>query len=163
DGTPNTDFDYATLDFSLSADGSCVAFAGKGFTSDPDPAPGSTGNQVYVYNDLSNTFVLASPSLNGGYSSGASNWPILSQEGRYVLFFSNAPALVANYDNGQGVSAGGLFVRDVLSGRTLPMSANPAGTASVPLTPGGGAWTISRTANPMTNALTVAFDNDDVN
>ena len=37
------------------------------------------------------------------------------------------------------------------------MSANPAGTASVPISSGGGQWTISRTANPMTNALTVAI------
>ena len=55
--------------------------------------------------------------------NGISSAPLISQEGRYVVFQSAASDLVSNDLNG----ADDVFVRDFGLGTTLPVSVNPTG------------------------------------
>ena len=119
---------YATEFTSTSGDGRLVAFVAVA----QDLVAGRPGNlvkNVYVRDSRTGVTTLASIAADGGDANGDSNSPVLSANGRYLVFQSTASNIVAN-DNNMSTD---LFRRDLLTGTTSLVSVNAAGTA-----PAGG-------------------------
>src|SRR5205823_11864599 len=82
---------------------------------------------IYVLDRTSNTVALASVNLDGTTSgNGKSTLPLISPDGRYVVFMSQAFDLSANDTNGFT----DVFLRDLVAGTTLLLSVNFNGSAS---------------------------------
>jgi Tol biopolymer transport system component len=109
---------------SLSADGRFIAFESAEALASNDT---NRLADVYVFDRNSNTVALASVNLDGTTSGhGRSTSPILSPDGRYVVFTSQAADLVANDTNGFT----DVFLRDLTAGTTLLLSVNSTLSAS---------------------------------
>ncbi|QQP96297.1 TolB family protein [Lysobacter enzymogenes] len=96
---PDADIEYNTLNgyslsSSVSADGRYVAFSSnyRGLVS----GPGSTSQQIYLYDIAAGTYVRASNTPSGGLPSMSSMNPRLSADGNRVLFFSSSMDLLPN-------------------------------------------------------------------
>ena len=99
----------------IASDGRYVAYA----------YPTSSPGQIYVRDLETNTTVLASTGLSGaGANKQGAGLPLISADGRYVVFVSNATNLVTND------AAGGpqLFERDLQLGTTTLITVNELGT-----------------------------------
>jgi len=111
--------------FSASADGYRIAFS-----SEADNLVVNDTNQfrdVFVRDLLAGTNLLVSVATNGVTSgSGLSFDPVISGDGRYVVFVSSAPDLVANDSN----NATDVFVRDLQTGATALVSVRTDGLNS---------------------------------
>src|SRR5438093_563130 len=82
---------------------------------------------VFLRNRTNNTTTLVSVNLTGaGGGNGHSVSPVISTDGRYVAFESEASNLVANDTNG----VSDVFVRDLQSGTTTLLSVNSSGTGA---------------------------------
>src|SRR3989442_4426832 len=82
---------------------------------------------VFLRNRTNNTTTLVSVNLTGtGGGNGHSVSPVISADGRYVAFESEAANLVPNDTNG----VSDVFVRDLQSGTTTLLSVNHSGTAA---------------------------------
>jgi hypothetical protein len=111
---------------SLSADGRIIAFYSLATDLVANDTNGST-EDVFVRDLKTGTTTLASVNHAGtGSGNGASNNPVLSANGRFVAFTSNASDLVENDTN----SAIDIFVRDLKIGTTRLASVNRGGTGS---------------------------------
>ncbi len=75
---------------SISADGAVVAFQSDSSNFDS----GFTGTQIYVRDRNSGTTTLVSKDNSGSHGNGTSVIPIISADGRYVVFTSNSTNLV---------------------------------------------------------------------
>src|SRR6266545_4807679 len=108
----------------MSADGRFVAFDSS------DALAGNDTNlvsDIFVYDRVSNTVVLASVNLDGTASgNGRSTSPLVGPDGRYVVFTSQASDLVANDTNGFT----DVFLRDLATRTTMLLSANFTGSGS---------------------------------
>ena len=101
----------------LNSDGRYVAYAKR--------PSGGTFDQIYVC-DLVNTQIdLVSMNVSGGAANGDSTLPLLSGDGRFVVFQSKASDLVANDAN----QVADIFIRDRTLGVTMLVSANARGFA----------------------------------
>lgn len=101
---------------SISPDGRYVVFVS-------DAANLVSGDEngdydVFRYDRLTDTVALVSATPGGRSGDGASFWPGVSADGRYVAFWSEAPDLVAGDTN----DFRDVFVRDVVSGTTERVS-----------------------------------------
>lgn len=108
----------------LSADGTTVAFA-----SDADSlVPGDTNGtfDVFVKDMVTGQVTLVSQSAAGESGNGRSTAPTLSADGSIVAFESMADDLVAGDSNGLP----DIFVRDLTTGTTTPVSLTADGTQS---------------------------------
>lgn len=117
----------------ISADGRYVAFV----CEDPDLVPGSSTSsilhpQVYVRDREKKTTERVSVSTRGYPGAGTSSFPGISADGRYVVFQSDAPALVPGYSRHNQI-----YVRDRYR-RTTQLESPANGGAG---TPGTGAST----------------------
>lgn len=84
-------------------------------------------NQVYLYDFESGSNLLVSRSfLSGTNANGHSDSPDISPDGRFVAYESQASDLVP----GDANEASDIFLFDRVSGSTILISANRAGTAS---------------------------------
>jgi prepilin-type N-terminal cleavage/methylation domain-containing protein len=101
-----------SLPAGLSADGRYALFE----SSASDLIPGDTNNAADVFvRDLANgTTRLVSVNTNGGAGNGASRGSVITPDGRYVAFVSEASDVVPVDTNG----IPGVFVRDLQSGAT---------------------------------------------
>jgi Tol biopolymer transport system component len=81
--------------------------------------------QVFVRNVVSNTTVLASISTNGTWANGACRGSMITPDGRFVAFVSEASNLVEDDTNG----IADVFVRDLQEGITRLVSAGAAAGA----------------------------------
>ncbi|HYV27843.1 MAG TPA: hypothetical protein VFA77_09940, partial [Candidatus Eisenbacteria bacterium] len=109
---------------SLSADGRFVAFESASPLIGNDT---NSVNDIYVFDQLSNTLALASVNHEGTASgNGKSFSPVITPDGRYVIFTSQATDLVANDTNGFS----DVFLRDMVAGTTMLLSVNFDGTSS---------------------------------
>jgi TolB protein len=97
---------------SVSADGNSIAYE--------KPRVGMPGYDVYVTDVHNGTTTLANATLTGVPANGSSIRPVISGDGRYVVFQSKASDLVLNDTNGFT----DIFVRDRQLGQTLLVSAN---------------------------------------
>jgi Tol biopolymer transport system component len=109
---------------SLSAEGRFIAFESTDGLAANDT---NALADVYALDRTSGAIVLASVNLDGTASGrGKSTAPLLSPDGRYVVFTSQAPDLVANDTNGFT----DVFLRDLTAGTTWLLSANSTHSAS---------------------------------
>ena len=84
-------------------------------------------SDIFVRDLQSGTTTLVSVNQAGTASgNGFSENPLISADGRFVAFVSEASDLVASDTNGQP----DVFVRDLQAGTTALVSVNQAGTAS---------------------------------
>ncbi len=103
---------------SISADGRLVAY---------ETTNGGGPRQIMVQDRQTGMTETSSPNrLGTGGGNGDSSSPLLSWDGRFVVFASKAGDLVDNDTN----SASDIFVRDRLLGTTLLVSVNWAGTSA---------------------------------
>ncbi|MBK7874510.1 MAG: PD40 domain-containing protein [Planctomycetes bacterium] len=97
---------------SLSADGRFVAF--ESFASDLVTGDTNGKLDVFVFDRVARTTVLASRAWNQTLGHGASSSPRISADGRWVAFTCAADDLVNDDDN----AVADVFVRDLLSNTT---------------------------------------------
>ncbi len=109
-------------DPSISPNGRFVAY----YSSASDLVAGdSPGNQdVFVYDVKKGTTRKASVGLLGAEANGSSLDPVVSNNGRWVAFFSDATNLVANDTNGHF----DVFLADLDAGSTRRVSVTADGT-----------------------------------
>jgi Tol biopolymer transport system component len=104
---------------SLSADGNLLAYE--------TPGSGTARRDIVVKNLQTGATSLISVNRQGnGGGNGPSSTPLLSWDGRFVVFASKASDLVDNDNN----NASDIFVRDRVSGTTILVSLNLQGTGS---------------------------------
>jgi hypothetical protein len=118
-GTGNSGSDFP----SISADGRYIAF--KSFASDLVANDQNRTFDVFVRDMVTGTTTLVSVNLLGtGSGNNASDAiPVISANGRFVVFESSANNLVANDNNRQQ----DLFIRDLQTKTTSLVSSNAAG------------------------------------
>ena len=105
---------------SVSADGRWVAFASPA----DDLVPNDTNQQpdVFVRDMVNGTNLLVSVGFDGSPAlGGGSGSPVISTNGRYVVFISGATNLVAGPIN----TNGNVFRRDLQTGITVLVSEDP--------------------------------------
>src|SRR5262245_50498740 len=113
----------------LSSDGRFALFASV--AADLVAGVSDTNNvqDIFVRDLVMGTTKLVSINSAGTASgNGMSDQPVMSADGRFVAFRSNATDLVAGGVDSNGASD--VFVRDMLLGSTVLVSVNSAGTAS---------------------------------
>ncbi len=111
---------------SISADGQLVAFES---TADNlvDSATGGYNEQVYVGNATGGPARLVSATATGAGGNGDSTDPVISADGQFVVFLSDATDLVP-----EQVAAGmHLYETNLQSGTTTLVDVNTAGTGTV--------------------------------
>ncbi len=111
--------------FALSSNARVVAFE----TPASNLVPGDTNqaSDIFVRDLAAGVMRLVSVSADGtGPGNGPSYNPLLSADGRYVIFESLASNLVTNDFNGTN----DVFLRDIVAGTTTLVSANADNTAS---------------------------------
>ncbi|MFG3303444.1 TolB family protein [Micromonospora chersina] len=108
----------------VSADGRYVSFTSEA----PALVPGDTGssNDVFVRDLVLGTTTLVSATLAGAPGNNTSGDSVITPDGRYVAFGSDASDLVAADTNGQG----DLFVRDLWTGQITLASVSGSGEAA---------------------------------
>jgi Tol biopolymer transport system component len=84
-------------------------------------------NDIYVRDMMAGTIMLVSVSTNGTAGNGASRFPVITPDGRWVAFESTATDLVANDVNMNGMKD--VFVRDLQTGQTFCASTGSVGPA----------------------------------
>ncbi|MDD5321911.1 MAG: hypothetical protein PHD43_15145 [Methylococcales bacterium] len=135
---------------SLSADGRFVAFFSSGAHDLVDTDGTNNTYNIFVRDLKTGTTTLASVNSAGTATGNGDSFtfPVLSANGRFVAFGSEASDLVANDTN----DTYDVFVRDLKTGTTTLANVNSAGTAS-----GNG-----RSYNPVLSAdgRFVAFDSN---
>jgi Tol biopolymer transport system component len=108
---------------SISDDGRYVAFT-SGEELDGGQ-PGDSTTDVYVRDRTAGTTVNAHvSSAEATASGGNAGWPVISGNGRYVAFGSEATNLIGSDSNG----ASDVFRRDLLNGVTIRVSVHDNGT-----------------------------------
>src|SRR6185436_498014 len=109
----------------LSSNALVIAFESAASNLAPGGAGGFT--DIFVRDRAAGTTRLASVSVDGATGgNGPSFNPLLSLDGRYVIFESLASNLVTNDFNGTN----DIFIRDLVSGSTTLVSVNSSGSAS---------------------------------
>jgi len=83
-------------------------------------------NDIFLHDRQTGTTERISVALNAGQSSGASYWPTVTPDGRYVVFESVAGNLV----NGDTNGVNDIFVRDRQTGTTSRVNVASDGTQS---------------------------------
>ncbi|MGB8370085.1 MAG: hypothetical protein ACLPYZ_14150 [Limisphaerales bacterium] len=102
---------------SISGNGWLVAFAS--FASDLVTNDFNGVADVFVHDLMANSNILVSVGLNGNSGRGGGSYsPVISADGRYVVFLSGATNLVAGDTNG----AVDVFRRDLQTGTTALVS-----------------------------------------
>jgi Tol biopolymer transport system component len=120
---PQTGDNSGLSQVSVSTNGQWVAYASEAddlVTNDTNNLP-----DIFVYDLLAGTTTLVTTGSVGGPAlGGPSLSPVISGQGRYVVFLSEATNLVA----GQGVTTSiNVFRRDLLTGNTVLVSVSTNG------------------------------------
>ena len=107
---------------SISGDGRYVAFSSLA----SNLVSGDTNNQLdlFLHDRVSGTTERVSVGSGGAQANGSSDHPILSSDGRYVVFESWASNLVSGDTNGRG----DIFVYDRTTGTTERVNTSAAGS-----------------------------------
>jgi Tol biopolymer transport system component len=122
----------------VSADGRFVVFASNATDLDPNAKVGGLATNVYVRDLQTGRTSLVSVTPGGQDGDGPSSHPIISPDGRYVAFLSQADDLTANGKGGAGSNPGGvstptaagvgsLYLRDLATGTTTLVESTPQG------------------------------------
>lgn len=113
-GSANTGNGLSTAP-AISADGLCVAF--HSLASDLVSNDSNNYRDVFVWNRSTLTMVRASVGVSGA-GNGSSSYPILDQDGSFVVFESLSTNLVTDDDN----NVLDIFVRDLVGNTTQRVS-----------------------------------------
>jgi len=105
----------------ISADGRYMAF--ESTATNLVTGDGNTARDIFVKDTLTGTTIRASTSSSGIEGNGDSFRPVLSADGRYVAFHSDASNLVT----GDGNTSTDVFVKDTLTGTTVRVSTDSDG------------------------------------
>jgi hypothetical protein len=105
----------------VSADGRMVAFHSEAFNLVPGDANGR--QDVFVRDRVTGQTTLVSVGLHGGPGDWSSSNPVISDDGRFVAFVSQATNLVAGDTN----DSFDVFVRDLAAGVTTRVSVTSDG------------------------------------
>jgi Tol biopolymer transport system component len=105
---------------SISADGRYVAFHSDATNLVEGDTNGST--DIFVHDRVTGKTTLVSVSSDGTQGNGGSSIPSISGDGRYVAFLSDSTNLV------EGVTNGGIFMHDRVTGKTTFESISSDGT-----------------------------------
>jgi Tol biopolymer transport system component len=106
----------------LSDDGRKLVFTS--LSDDLVPNDSNSNRDVFVYDTQAGTNALASVGLDGNSGAGLSSSPVMSADGRFVLFISTANNLVANNTNG----AADIYLRDLVAGTTALVNVDSNGS-----------------------------------
>jgi Tol biopolymer transport system component len=106
----------------ISADGRFVVFESSASNLAPGDLNGAT--DVFVRDRQTGATSLASVSTTGELGNGASEHAVVSADGRYVAFSSQATNLV----DGDTNAVSDIFVRDLSAGTTTRVSVSSSGT-----------------------------------
>jgi len=118
-GVDSGNGDSGFLSVVMTPNGRFVAFESN--ASDLIPTDNNGATDIFVRDMTAQTTALVSPNYVGtDTGNDISFFPVLSPDGRYVGFSSNASDLVANDNNGTT----DVFVRDLLLGNTHLISSN---------------------------------------
>ncbi|MHB8859827.1 MAG: TolB family protein [Thermoleophilia bacterium] len=105
---------------SISADGRYVSF----YSVSPLVSGDTNGiADIYIKDTQTGTTTRASTDSSSNQANGASNYPSISADGRYVAFMSYASNLVSGDTNGLR----DVFVKDTQTGSTICVSTNENG------------------------------------
>ena len=113
-----------SLAMGISAGGRYALFESS--ASDLVPNATSNGSDVFLRDLVGGTTTLVSVSTNGGLGNGGSYSPVMTPDGRYVAFVSEASNLVPGDTNG----IPDIFVRDTQAGTTTLASPGARSTGS---------------------------------
>jgi Tol biopolymer transport system component len=105
----------------MSADGRFVAFATN--ASNFDAGDTNDSIDVYVRDRQTSTTVRASITIDGQPNTSSTSGVAMTADGRYVLFSSGAPNLVADDTN----NTRDIFLRDLQTGTTTRVNVGTAG------------------------------------
>lgn len=105
----------------ITADGRYVVFQSD--ATNLVPADKNEVTDVFIYDQQTGQISRVSVSSAGEAGNGASRSPALSDDGRYVVFHSDATNLVSGDTNG----VDDVFVRDRQTGQTTRVSVGPGG------------------------------------
>ncbi|HEU4683102.1 MAG TPA: putative Ig domain-containing protein, partial [Nitrospira sp.] len=108
---------------SVSGDGRFVAFTSA--ATNPAPAAGGSGTQIFLRDTQTNQTILVSRDALGNVGNGASSQPAISDDGRFVAFTSAATNL-ASVVGGSGTQ---IFLRDTQGNQTILVSQDTLGNA----------------------------------
>jgi hypothetical protein len=129
-GTGADNGSYGGGSFSVSSDGSRVAFTSSATNLVPGFVNQYPYSDAYVRDLTTNTTSLVSAvpgsTVQDGNSSDVEN-PVISPDGRYVAFFDSSTDLVSGFAAGS-TSAKNLFLRDLQTGTTVLVTPNQSGT-----------------------------------
>ncbi len=122
-----------------STNGQFVVFQSDASNLVPNDTNGVT--DIFVRDLVAGTTTSVSVSTNGGPANGASTDPVMTPDGRYVVFISQASNLVPGDNNG----IPDIFVRDLVAGTNqlvsvgalLPSGSRTAITTAPVITPDG--------------------------
>lgn len=117
----NGEADGASINPSISTDGQIVVFESDATNLVANDTNNTT--DIFIVDALNNTIERASIGLNGADANGPSTNPVISGNGRYVVFESFASNLVTDDSNG----AIDIFVYDRQGGSTVRVSVNSSG------------------------------------
>ena len=142
----------------ITPDGRYLVYTGRNLEAGVSSLP-----QIYRVDLQTGNIELVSIGANGVQGNGISSSPVISNDGRFVGFFSDSTTLVANY---QGVPGNQVFVRDMQNNQTF-LASHAAGSASTsgnapvettqPLSISGNGRFIVWTSS-ASNYLTIATD-----
>ncbi|HEV7534296.1 MAG TPA: hypothetical protein VGP90_01600, partial [Acidimicrobiia bacterium] len=107
-----------------TSDGNVVAFASD--SSNLVPGDTNSASDIFIRNRHNGSTERVSVAGDGGQANGASLWPGMSGDGRFVVFASDASNLVPGDTNG----AMDVFVRDRLHNQTRRLSEKAGGLQS---------------------------------
>ena len=105
----------------LSDDGRKLVFTS--LSDDLVPNDSNGNMDVFVYDTQSGTNAIASVGIDGNSAAGFSSSPVMSLNGRFVVFVSTATNLVANDTNG----AADIYLRDLEAGTTTLVNVDSNG------------------------------------
>ena len=105
----------------ISGDGRYVAFASE--ASNLVNGDTNEAGDIFIHDRQTGTTTRISVNSSGTEANGGSDSPNISNDGRYVAFYSDASNLV----NGDNNEIGDIFVRDIQAGTTTRVSIDSSG------------------------------------
>jgi Tol biopolymer transport system component len=112
-----------SVPLAISTNGQYVLFESRATNLIAGASTGGTVADIYIRDVISKTTTLVTVATNGSQANGSSSASMMTPDGRYVVFSSEASNLVANDTN----ALLDVFVRDVQSGITKVASAGAGG------------------------------------
>jgi hypothetical protein len=129
--------------YSISADGRFIAISSLARLSANDT---NSTYDAYVYDRVAKTNILVSAGPDGFSKNGSMSMPMISANGKKVIFESNSPGLAGPDDTRAGTS---VYVRDLEAGTLLNISGTNVGSLAAVRISDDGKYVIFTTSNQI--------------